>query len=129
MPPHDPNAPLGCIFAPRRPSDPKYRPIVVDEDLGIVVTAAVVPGYVYPYPFYGRMLSAFIPSSMKPPMDAQQQWFERKVAKNLGPLVHPTPATGEVMQVFQMYDGKLYGSQINVYLSGPGMHSAWVPTP
>ena len=76
--PRDPNGPLGCIFPPVHPTDDHAREIVIDEDLGIVVDAAIVPGYSFPYPWYGKMVSAFIPSEMREPTIAQQQWFERK---------------------------------------------------
>jgi hypothetical protein len=120
------DAPLGCVFPPYRPSDPKAREIVIDEDLGIIVDAGVIPGTVYPYPFYGHMISAFIPNQMKEPQTAQDQWLERAVKAHKPALLSPMPASGETMQVLQYYDGKLQASQINVHLSGPGMHSPWV---
>jgi hypothetical protein len=124
--PRDPNAPLGCIFPPNHPTDKHAREIVIDEDLGIVVDAAVVPGYVFPYPWYGHMMSAFIPSEMKQPTVAQQEWFERKVAQQKGPLVKPAPAAGDAMHVLQVYDDKLQGLQINVHVGAPGMQSPWL---
>lgn len=125
MAPRDPNAPLGCIFPPNHPTDPNAREIVIDEELGIVVDAAVVPGYVFPYPWYGKMVSAFIPSEMKEPTVAQQQWYERKAAQRKGPLLKPTRATGDAMHVLQVYDGKLQGLQINVQVGAPGLKSVW----
>ncbi len=124
-PARDSNAPLGCIFPPNHPTDPKAREIVIDEDLGIVVDAAIVPGTVFPYPFYGHMLSAFIPNEMAEPGVAQQAWFERKVAQGKGPLLKPAAATGDAMHVLQVYDGKLQGLQINVHVGGPDMKSGW----
>ncbi len=118
--------PLGCMFPPFRPTDSKARVIAIDDDLGFVVVAGVVPGYVYPYPYLGHMLSAFIPRDMKDARDTQERWFERKVKAGKSPVLRPSPATGETMQVFQFYDGKLQASQINVYLSGPDAHSPWV---
>jgi len=118
--------PLGCMMPPGRPSDPKARNLVIDEELGIVVVGAVVPGLVYPYPYFGEMLSAFIPSEMSAPRDMQQKWFEMKAKEGKSALLTPTAATGEVLQVLQYYDGKLQGEQINVYLSGPGAKSVWV---
>ncbi|MFT4077405.1 MAG: hypothetical protein QM647_17900 [Asticcacaulis sp.] len=125
-PARDPNAPLGCIFPPNHPTDPQAREIVIDEDLGIVVDAAIVPGTVFPYPFYGHMLSAFIPNEMKEPGVAQQAWFERKLAQGKGGLLKPMPATGDAMHVLQVYDGKLQGLQINVHVGPPDMKSLWV---
>jgi hypothetical protein len=122
----DPETPLGCIMPPNHPVDPKAREIVVDEELGIVVDAAMVPGVVYPYPFHGHMMSAFIPDQMKEPGVAQQAWFERKIAAGQGPLLHPEPAMGVAMHVLQLYNGALQGMQINVNLDGPEARSVWV---
>lgn len=121
----DPNRPLNCLFPPFRPSDKNARVVAIDDKLGIVVVAAVIPGKVFPYPFYGKMVSAFIPSEMKQPSDAQEAWMKRHVAAGKAPVARPEPATGEVMQVLQYYNGKLQAVQINVYLSGPGAQSIW----
>ncbi len=118
--------PIPCMFPPFRPTDLKARVIAIDDDLGFVVVAGIVPGYVYPYPYLGHMLSAFIPKDMKDARDTQEQWFEKKLKEGKSGLLRPSPATGETMQVFQFYDGKLQASQINVYLSGPDAHSPWV---
>ena len=122
----DPEAPLGCMFPSFRPTDKKSRIIAVDDETGLVVVAAVVRGKVYPYPFKGHMVSAFIPDDMKEPQVAQDGWIQRKRKAGQAALLAPAPATGEVMQVLQEYDGKLQGEQINVYVSGPGAQSAWV---
>jgi hypothetical protein len=121
----NPLAPLGCVFPPYRPTDKNARVIAIDDDLGLVVVAGVVPGHVFPYPYFGHMLSAFIPDDMKAPQKAQDDWMERHLNKHGAPIVRPEPATGETMQVLQFYNGKLEASQINVYLSGPGMSSVW----
>jgi hypothetical protein len=120
------SAPLGCANPPSRPVDRKARIIVIDPDLGIVVVAGMVPGIVYPYPYYGHMISAFIPSDMKQPQEAQEQWFKKKAKEGKQPLVKPMPATGVTMQLLQYYDGKLQAVQINVHLGGPDMKSEWV---
>jgi hypothetical protein len=116
---------LGCMFPPFRPSDPEAREIVIDEELGIVVNAAVIPGTVYPYPFYGHMYSAFIPDAMKFAATAQEEWIQKKLKAGNVSLLKPTATTGEVMQLLQYYDGKLQGSSINVYLAGPDEKSVW----
>lgn len=121
----DPLAPLGCVFPPYRPTDKKARVIAIDDELGLVVVAGVVPGHVYPYPYFGHMLSAFIPDDMKAPQQAQQDWIERHLRGHGAPIVEPAPATGETMQVLQYYNGALEASQINVYLSGPDMRPVW----
>jgi hypothetical protein len=115
--------PLTCSFPSSRPTDSNARlNPVIDEELGIVVTGAVVPGKVYPY----GELSAFIPDQMVEAQAAQEEWLEGKLAEGIIPLVEPLASTGEVLEVLQYYDGKLQAEAINVYLSGPGMSSVWV---
>ena len=130
MPPGPPamdrNGPLGCAAPAQRPVDSQARSLVIDEQLGIVVVGAIIPGTVFPYPFYGHMMSAFIPSRMAEPTDAQQKWFERKALAKKWPLLEPTPASGDTMEVYQVYDGQLQGHQINVHVGPEGMKSSWV---
>lgn len=122
----DPEAPLGCMFPPFRPTDKKARVIAVDDETGFVVTAAVIRGTVYPYPWRGHLMSAFIPDDMKEPQKIQDDWIARKKKASKTGLLAPAAATAEVMQVIQVYDGKMHASQINVYLGGPVGHSDWV---
>ena len=58
--------------------------------------------------------------------EAQDVWFADMKANATVPLLAPTNATGETLEVLQFYEGKLQAMQINVYLSGPGMSSAWL---
>lgn len=114
--------PLGCNWPQDRPADTKARAnLVIDEETGIVVSGALIPGMVYPY---GK-ISAFIPNDMKAAQEAQDEWLAKKKAEGGMSLLAPTAATGETLQVLQYYNGKLQGQQLNVYLSGPGMGSAW----
>lgn len=119
--------PLGCVFPADRPADPNARDnLVIDEELGIVVVGGMVPGKVYPYPWYGETISAFIPDDMTAAQAAQQQWYEQEAAEGTSTLMAPTAATGVTLAVFQYYDNELQASQINVNLAGPGMESTWV---
>jgi len=120
------NEPLGCQMPPGRPTDPRARNLVIDEELGIVVVGAVVPGYVYPYPYFGHQLSAFIPTEMSAPIEVQKLWFDMKVNEGKSSVLAPSPATGEVLQVLQYYNGKLQGEQINVYVGRPGTETVWL---
>ncbi|KEZ43307.1 hypothetical protein SAPIO_CDS4751 [Scedosporium apiospermum] len=114
--------PLGCNWPQDRPADTKARAnLVIDEETGIVVSGALIPGMVYPY---GK-ISAFIPNDMKAAQEAQDEWLAKKKAEGGMSLLAPIAATGETLQVLQYYNGKLQGQQLNVYLSGPGMGSAW----
>lgn len=115
--------PLSCVWPDSRPTDPNARTnLVIDEESGIVVTGAIVHGVVYPY----GNISAFIPDSIAAAQEAQDAWLAAAKQRGDVGLLVPTKATGETLQVLQYYDGKLQGEQINVYLSGPGMTSAWL---
>lgn len=115
-------APLGCSWIDARPADDNARVnLVIDEELGIVVTGAMVPGLVYPY----GNVSAFIPDQMTEAQAEQDEWFAGKIAAGAGLLLNPTAATGETLQVLQYYNSSLQGQQVMLYLSGPGMVSAW----
>jgi hypothetical protein len=122
----DPNAPIGCATPAQRPLDAHSRPLVIDEELGIVVVGAIIPGTVFPYPFCGHMMSAFIPSQMTQPAEMQRQWLARKLAQQKGPLLEPTDATGDTMEIYQIYDSQVHGHQINVHLGPAGFKSPWL---
>ncbi|KAJ5715284.1 uncharacterized protein N7483_012465 [Penicillium malachiteum] len=116
-------APVACSWTNTRPTDSKARTnLVIDEEFGIVVTGAVIPGKVYPY----GNISAFIPNHMTSAQELQQEWFEVKKSEGAQLLLNPTSASGETLQVLQYYNNSLQGQQVMLYLSGPDMESAWV---
>lgn len=115
--------PLSCSWPSSHPTDANARVgLVIDEELGFVVTSGIVPGKVFPY----GNISAFIPDHMTAAQKAQQVWLEEAKALGIKPLLSPTEATGDTLEVLQFYDGKLQAMQINVYLSGPNMTSPWL---
>ncbi|KAH8660202.1 hypothetical protein BX600DRAFT_522998 [Xylariales sp. PMI_506] len=115
--------PLGCAWPDTHPTDANARvALVVDEELGFVVTSGIVPGTVFPY----ANISAFIPDSMTAPQEAQVEYLEYMEANSNLPLLSPIGATGDVLEVLQYYNGELQAMQINVYLSGPNMTSPWL---
>lgn len=114
--------PLGCSWRTDRPADADARlNLVIDEQYGIVVTGAIIPGKIYPY----GEISAFIPNDMKTAQAEQDEWLAKKQAAGNMSLLAPTAATGETLQVLQFYNGELQGQQVMLYLSGPNMQSAW----
>lgn len=118
--------PLGCSWPDIRPTDLNARlDLVIDEELGIVVTGAVISGVVFPYGPYGNM-SAFIPNDLADAQEAQEVWYTNKTAEGVLSLLAPTNDTGEILQVLQYYNGELQGQQFMIHLGGPGMKSAWV---
>ncbi|KAJ5432263.1 uncharacterized protein N7458_011419 [Penicillium daleae] len=115
--------PLGCVWPSDHPTDTNARVgLVIDEELGFVVTSGTIPGKVYPY----GNISAFIPDAMTSAQEAQEVWIEEMNALGIMPLLSPTGATGDTLEVLQYYNGELQAMQINVYLSGPDMTSPWL---
>ncbi|KAJ9148851.1 hypothetical protein NKR23_g4741 [Pleurostoma richardsiae] len=114
--------PLGCTWPSDHPTDTNARVgLVIDEELGFVVTSGTIPGKVYPY----ENISAFIPDRMTAAQEAQEVWLEEMKALGTMPLLSPTEATGDTLEVLQYYNDELQAMQINVYLSGPNMISPW----
>lgn len=115
--------PIGCVWPDQHPVDDTARVgLVVDEELGFVVTSAMIQGTVFPY----SNISAFIPNRMTDAQDAQWTWIEEMESLGIISLMTPFGASGDTMEVLQYYDDALQAMQINVYLSGPNMTSAWV---
>ncbi|KAL1853208.1 hypothetical protein Daus18300_011856 [Diaporthe australafricana] len=116
--------PLGCAWPDEHPTDANARvALVVDEELGFVVTSGIVPGTVYPY---STNVSAFIPNKMTAAQAAQEDYYEEMKALGTVTMVAPFGGTGDTLEVLQYYDGELQAMQINVYVSGPNMTSAWL---
>ncbi|KAJ5274055.1 hypothetical protein N7478_009180 [Penicillium angulare] len=118
------STPLGCSWPASHPTDSNPRTgLVIDEELGFIVTSGMIPGKVYPY---NGNISAFIPDTMTSAQQAQDVWYDEMKKEGVLSMVAPTEATGETLEVLQWYNGKLQAMQINVYLSGPNMTSAWL---
>jgi hypothetical protein len=117
-------ASLSCSWGSTRPTDPKARTsLVIDEELGFIVTNGICQGKVYPY--YGD-ISTFIPDSMSSNQEAQDVWFDQVKKQGNLTLISPTEATGENLEVLQFYSDELQALQFNVFLTGPNMTSSWV---
>ena len=117
--------PLGCVWPDDHPTDDNARvALVIDEELGFVVTSGVIPGTVYPY---GGNVSAFIPNKMVAAQEAQVEYIDYMEATDPSvPLVAPFGGTGDTLEVLQYYNDELTAMQINVYVSGPNMTSPWL---
>ncbi|KAK9780513.1 hypothetical protein SCAR479_02628 [Seiridium cardinale] len=115
--------PLSCTWPDEHPTDANARvALVIDEELGFVLTSGIVQGKAFPY----ANISAFIPNTMTAAQEAQVVYLQDMIAQGGGPLVSPFGATGDTLEVLQYYDGELQAMQINVYLSGPNMTSPWL---
>lgn len=116
--------PLSCSWPDEHPVDTSARVgLVIDEELGFVVTSGMIQGKVYPY---NGNVSAFIPNRMTAAQEAQEVWMADVEAEGVQSLVYPFGGTGETLEVLQYYNDELQAMQINVYLSGPNMTSAWL---
>ncbi|KAK2613255.1 hypothetical protein N8I77_000178 [Diaporthe amygdali] len=116
--------PLGCTWPDDHPTDANARvALVVDEELGFVVTSGVIPGTVFPY---AKNVSAFIPNKMTAAQEAQEEYYEAMKALGTIKMVAPFGGTGDTLEVLQYYNDELQAMQINVYVSGPNMTSAWL---
>lgn len=117
--------PLVCAWPDDHPTDDNARvALVIDEELGFVVTSGVIPGTVYPY---GGNVSAFIPNKMTAAQQAQVDYIDYMQANDPSvPLVAPFGGTGDTLEVLQYYNDELTAMQINVYVSGPNMTSPWL---
>ncbi|KAE8331460.1 hypothetical protein BDV39DRAFT_189843 [Aspergillus sergii] len=116
--------PLDCSWPSNHPTDPNARTsLVIDEELGLVVTSGIIPGKVYPY---NGNVSAFIPDTMTSAQEAQDIWYNEMIANATIPVVAPISSTAETMEVLQYYNGELQSMQINVFLGGPNMSSPWL---
>ncbi|KAH8746355.1 hypothetical protein BGZ57DRAFT_917783 [Hyaloscypha finlandica] len=119
------STPLGCNWPSDHPTDPNARiNLVIDEEMGFVITSGIVPGKVFPYANITE--SAFIPDAMTTAQEAQQAWIDEMVELGTVPMLEPTGATGDTLELLQFYNDELQAMQINVYLSGPGMTSPWL---
>ncbi|RAK83124.1 hypothetical protein BO79DRAFT_161693 [Aspergillus costaricaensis CBS 115574] len=115
--------PLSCSWPSDHPTDENARVgLVIDEELGFVVTSGMIQGKVYPY----QNVSAFIPDAMTSSQETQDVWLNEVKALGVKGLLAPTEATGETLEVLQYYNNALQAMQINVYMSGPNMTSAWL---
>ncbi|KAJ5385954.1 hypothetical protein N7509_008495 [Penicillium cosmopolitanum] len=115
--------PLGCSWPDAHPTDDKARvALVIDEELGFVVTSGMIPGIIYPY----QNVSAFIPDAMPTAQEAQDVWYAYAQAQGEGPLVAPAAGMGETLEVLQYYNDELQAMQINVYLNAPNATSLWL---
>jgi hypothetical protein len=114
-----------CGNPPNRPTDKHARTTIIDEEQGIVVSMAVVPGVAEPYLVTTPTESAFVPDALlQPYMDMLNKQLASGRYKAAS--VRPMSATAAVSEVHRIYDGKLQGLHLLVNLGAPGSSSPWV---
>ena len=105
-----------------RPSDPRARVAVIDEDQGIVVSIGVIPGFVSPYLIPSATESCFVPTDM---MHMHLRTLRPEAFENRQVLVE-MPAVAVTCEVVRLHSGKLQGLQLFHNLQGPGGGTPWV---
>jgi hypothetical protein len=121
----DGTVPVPCGNPPNRPTDRNARTTIIDEERGIVVSMAMVPGVVEPYLVTSPTESASVPNALlKPYADMLRK--QRSSGKFNAPALRAMQNTAAVSEVHRIYDGKLQGLHLLVNLGAPGARSPWV---
>lgn len=115
---------IPCGMPRPRPTDPRARTGIVDEEQGIVVAQATVHGSTQPMLLTSPTESAFVPDQILAPYAAmlrKQQASGRFTAA----AVRALPATASVAEVHRVFDGRIQGQLLLVHLGAPGGRSPW----
>jgi hypothetical protein len=121
----DGTVPVPCGNPPNRPTDKNARTTIIDEERGIVVSMAMVPGVVEPYLVTNPTESASVPNALlKPYADMLRK--QRSSGKFNAPALRAMQNTAAVCEVHRIYAGKLQGLHLMVNLGAPGARSPWV---
>jgi len=121
--PHESDEPVTMVagLGDFRPTDPHARVLAVDEEQGIAVVTAAIPGFVSPYVVRKTTESCFVPAPMiemhRRSLDTG--WIDERKA-----LIE-MPAMCMSTQVVRLHSGKLQGLQLFNALTGPGATSPW----
>jgi hypothetical protein len=121
----DGTVPVPCGNPPNRPTDKHARTTIIDEEQGVVVSMAVVPGVAEPYLVTKPTESAFVPNALSQPYT---DMLNKQLASGRykDSAVRPMSATAAVAEVHRIYDGRLQGLHLLVNLGAPGSSSPWV---
>lgn len=120
----DGTVPIPCGIPPMRPTDRLARTDIVDEVQGIVVSQSVIHGEAEPYLATNPAESAFVPYQVLAPY-SKMLAEQKRSGKFVMPALRPMAATGAVMEVHRVYDGKVQGQHLLVNLGAPGSRSPW----
>ena len=118
----DENVPIPAGIGPGRPSDPKARVVVVDEEQGVAVAIGVIPGFVSPYVVTKATESCFVPAEMiqmhhktlRSEMFAGRQMLEEM------------PAVAVNCQAVRLHSGLIQGIHLFNKMVAPGGRTPWV---
>jgi hypothetical protein len=118
----DEHVPIPAGLGPGRPSDPKARVVVIDEEQGIAVAIGVIPGFISPYVVTKTTETCFVPAQM----------IEMHY-KTLRPEMFPgrkipveMPAVAVNCQLVRLHSGTLQGIHLFNRLVAPGGGTPWV---
>lgn len=114
-----------CAAPPERPTDKHARTDIVDEEQGIVISAAMFNGVDQPYLVENPSTSAFVPSDIMDPylgvLKAQAQ-----TGKFTQPRVKGWPVTASVIELYRYYGGKIHSMHLLFNMEPAGSITPWV---
>lgn len=118
----DEHVPIPAGLGPGRPSDPRARVVVIDEDQGIAVAIGVIPGFVSPYVVTKTTESCFVPAEM---MAMHRKTLRPEMLAGRTMLVE-MPAVAVNCQMVRLHSGKLQGIHLFNKLVATGGGTPWV---
>lgn len=116
---------IPCGLIPNRPTDPDARVEVIDEEQGIVVSFAIVHGYVSPYLVTGATESCFVPDTMIKDHRSYLKALDSKVIQSRK-VLREMPASVATVEVVRFHSNRIQGMHRYMNLQGPGAVSPWV---
>ncbi len=114
-----------------RPQDKRAR-IIVDDEQGVVVSLAVIPGLIYPSFIDPASRSTFVPKDMAagferlPAKMRDPNEPDQKPGARYTPVFRVQPSTQAVAEVTKYYGGQIQGVQRYMEMQPVGGGSIWV---
>jgi hypothetical protein len=107
---------------PGRPSDPNARVVLIDEEQGVVVAMATIPGVVSPYLIPGTTESCFVPAEM---IHMHNRTLSPEKFAGRQALIE-MPAVATSVELVRLHSGELQGLHMFHSLQGPGGGTPWI---
>ncbi len=106
---------------PNRPADPDARIVCIDDTQGIVVSIALVHGYVSPYLVSDETSSCFVPESM---IKLHHSTLRDELFTGRHTMIE-APVSCFCITINKLYDGMMYGHHQYTSLYPTGGRSVW----
>jgi len=121
----DGSVPIPCGAPPMRPTDPKARADIIDDQTGVVVSMGVLNGVTEPYLVTRPTLSAYVPDQVLAPY-AEMLRKQQESGKYPLPAIRGMRATSLTAHILRVYDGEIQGMMLLIRQAPPGSRSVWV---